>query len=90
MVTAPAPESSGNQSSESSHSTGSGISIYGTGSNGVGNWNSGLNPLFSIDMTDPFWSAFFLWGQKSLKKRGSGPETFARGVKDIIKAGNKS
>ncbi len=72
------------QNSNSTSSRGSGISLYGSGSNGVDNWNSGLNPLFSIDFNDPFWSAFFAFGQKDLSKPGGGPETFVDGVNNLL------
>jgi len=85
VVTAPAPESLGNQSSGSSGSIGSGISIFGSGSNGVDNWNSGLNPLFSIDMTDPFWSAFFGWGQKGKYNDAIPGSDWSDDVKDMTK-----
>jgi RHS repeat-associated protein len=41
-----------------------GIAIYGFGSNGVHNWNTGLAPKAQIDMADPAWSAIFGVGQK--------------------------
>lgn len=64
--------------------SGRGIYIFGSGSDGVDNWNTGLNPLFSLDMNDPFWSAFSVWGQKGLKKPGGGPETAADGIVNLV------
>ncbi len=65
---------------------GSGISIYGFGSGGVDNWNSGLNPLFSIDMTDPFWSALLGWGQKELYNNTIPGSEWSDDVKDLTKS----
>ncbi len=78
--------SSRNQRSGSSGSMCSGISIYRTGTNGVDNWNSGLNPLFFIDMNDPFWGAFFGWGQKEKYNDVIPGSDSSDDVKDMTKA----
>jgi len=62
-----------------------GAYIFGSGSNGVENWNADLIPRIVIDMTEAFWSIFFSWGQQSLSKP-SGPESGYPGfIKRLLK-----
>jgi len=84
IVNVPAPES-GNKRSRTNRSGGGSINIYGTGANGVDPWNSYLQyQLFIINMQDPFWSAFFGWGQKG-KYNETFPTNWNKAPKKIAK-----